>query len=58
MPNLIAFCEKMSGFVDKEGEVDVLYLAFHPCLHSILAILVRMLWSKWLGSQKGKKLVA
>jgi len=23
-----AFCEKMSGFVREEGEVDIIYLAF------------------------------
>lgn len=58
MPDLIAFCGKMSGFVDEEGAVDIIYLdfskAFLTVFYSILVILVRMLWSKWMG----KNLVA
>lgn len=58
MPDLIAFCGKMSGFVDEEGAVDIIYLdfskAFLIVFYSILVILVRMLWSKWMG----KNLVA
>ena len=54
MPDLIAFCDKMSGFVDEEGAVGIIYLAFSKAFitvsHSVLVILVRMLWSKWLGS--------
>lgn len=62
MPNLIAFCDRMSVFVSEEGAVDIICLvfskAFITVFHNILVILVRMLCSKWLGSQMGKKLVA
>lgn len=35
MPDLIAFCDKMSGFVDEEGAVAVLYLAFSQAFISV-----------------------
>lgn len=42
MPDLIAFCDKMSGFVGEEAAVAVLYLAFTQAFitvsHSTLVI--------------------
>lgn len=42
MPDLIAFCDKMSGFVGEEAAVAVLYLAFSQAFitvsHSTLVI--------------------
>lgn len=63
MPDLIAFCDKMSGFVDEEGAVAVLYLAFSQAFiksvfpTALLLLLVGMPRSQWLGSQVGKQLL-
>lgn len=47
--DLIAFCDKMSGFVDEERAVDSIYFVFSKAFiavsYNILVILVRMLCS-------------
>lgn len=58
MPDLIPFCDKMSGFVGEEGAVAVLHLAFSQAL-----ITASHCCHSWLdchglgGSQVGEKLL-